>query len=276
MHFTKAHGAGNDFILIDVRNEGEHDYNAIAPKLCHRQTGIGADGLLLLLPSNTCDARMRIVNADGSEAEMCGNGIRAFAKYLYVTGYGNKRIYDIETLAGVMRPEIILDDNGLVAGVKVNMGKPGLDCADVPVVGEGRCLNRTLEALGKTFTYSSARTGVPVTAIPVDDPKTFDRLTYGPAIENLPLFPERTNVAFFKVLDRNNIEMRIWERGAGPTLACGTGCCGTAVLCALNGLTERSVDIHLALATIHIDWEEDGTVFMTGPAELVFDGDIYG
>ena len=275
MHFTKVHGAGNDFILIDIRKEQERDYNAMAPKLCHRQTGIGADGLLLLMKSNEADIRMRIINKDGSNAEMCGNGIRAFAMYAYVAGIVSKLEFAVETDAGIMRPRLILDENGHVASVRVNMGKPGLLCSEVPVVGEGQCLNRTLEALGKSFTYSAVRMGNPIAAVPVEDPKTFDLYTYGPAIEKHPLFPEHTNVAFFKVLDRENVEMRIWERGAGPTLACGTGSCGTAVLCAENGLTERSVNIHLELATLHIDWEEDGTVYMTGPAELVFDGEVY-
>ncbi|MDL2235713.1 diaminopimelate epimerase [Christensenellaceae bacterium OttesenSCG-928-L17] len=273
MQFTKVHGAGNDFALIDIRNAPPHDYNRLAPVLCHRQTGIGADGLLLLDHSNIADIRMRIVNYDGSEAEMCGNGIRAFARYVYERGILPGVEFSIETLAGIMRPKVVLDENGKVTGVRVDMGKPGVLCADVPVVGEGHCLGRTLEVLGKTFTFSSARTGVPVTAVPVDDPKTFDLYTYGPAIENHPFFPERTNVCFFRVIDRHTVEMRVWERGAGATLACGTGSCGTAVLCAMNGLTERSVDIQLELATVHIDWEADNTVYMTGPAAIVFDGE---
>lgn len=275
MHFTKVHGAGNDFILVDTRKEGQHDYAALARKLCHRQTGIGADGLLLLSKSPTCDVNMRIINADGSEAEMCGNGLRAFAKYAYVVGIVSKLEFTVETIGGVMRPKILLDELGQVSAVQVNMGKPGLQCREVPVEGKGICLNRELKALDKTFRFSSVRMGVPVTAVEVDDLETFDLLTYGPAIESHALFPERTNVAFFKVLDKENVQVRIWERGAGNTLACGTGACGTAVLCAENGVTGRNVNIHLALATLQIEYAPDGIVYMTGPAELVFDGDVY-
>ncbi|MDL2218005.1 diaminopimelate epimerase [Christensenellaceae bacterium OttesenSCG-928-M15] len=275
MRFTKVHGAGNDFILIDARKEQEHDYNTLAKRLCHRQTGIGADGLLILNSSKDADLDMRIINNDGSDAEMCGNGIRCFAKYAYVMGIVAKLEFTVQTGAGILVPKIMLDEGGIVSGVRVNMGKPGFLSCEVPVVGEGLCLNRPIEALGEVFTFSSVRVGNPVTAVEVDDPKTFDVRKYGPAIEKHPYFPERTNVAFFKVLDRENVEMRIWERGAGPTLACGTGACGTAVLCAKNGLTERKVNIHLELATLEIEWADDDTVYMTGPAELVFDGDIY-
>ncbi|MDL2258509.1 diaminopimelate epimerase [Eubacteriales bacterium OttesenSCG-928-K08] len=275
MRFTKVHGAGNDFVLIDAREFPDFDFVSVVPKICHRQVGVGADGILLVLNSDTCDIKMRIINSDGSEAEMCGNGIRAFAKYVYERGVIKSPSFDVETLAGVMRPELVIDDEGKVTAVRVDMGKPGIECEDVPVQGEGQCLNRSLNVHGRRFTYSSVRTGVPVTAVPVEDPKTFDVLTYGPAIEHHAVFPERTNVAFIKVVDRNNIEMRIWERGAGPTLACGTGSCGVAVICALNGDTERSVDVHLELATLHIDWLENGTVMMTGPAELVYDGELH-
>lgn len=274
MQFTKVHGLGNDFVMINAMAAPVRDYNAITPTLCHRQTGVGADGLLIALPSKTSDIRMRIINADGSEAEMCGNGIRAFAKYVYERGLIDRTTFSIETLAGEMKPVLLLDEIGKVKAVRVDMGKPGLQCEDVPVEGTGYCLNRTLTAAGKEFTYSSVRTGVPITTVPVDDPKTFDIRTYGPAIERHPVFPQRTNVSFFRIIDRNNIEMRIWERGAGPTLACGTGACGTAVLCAMNGLTERSVDVHLELGALHIEWAQDNTVYMTGPAELVFDADF--
>ncbi|HWR24363.1 MAG TPA: diaminopimelate epimerase [Feifaniaceae bacterium] len=274
MRFAKVHGLGNDFLLIDAVQAPKRDYNAIAPVLCHRQTGVGADGLLLALPSSVCDVQMRIVNGDGSEAEMCGNGIRAFAKYVYERGLVKKKAFTVETLAGVIRPQLLLDEGGSVTGVRVDMGKPLFDCADVPASGTGECLNRRLTALGREFIVSSVRMGVPHTAVMVDDPKTFDLRTYGPAIERHEMFPQRTNVNFFRVIDHNNIEMRTWERGAGATLACGTGCSGTAALCAKNGLVGRSVDVHLELGKLHIDWAEDGTVYMTGPAEIVFEADF--
>ncbi len=274
MRFTKVHGLGNDFLLINTMQEPERDYLAIAPVLCHRQTGVGADGLLLVAPSTVCDIRMRIINADGNEAEMCGNGIRAFAKYVYERGIVPKPAFTVETLAGVIKPELLLDEDGAVTGVRVDMGKPLFDCKEIPAMGEGECRNRTLTALGREFAFSSVRMGVPHTAVQVDDPKSFDLRTYGPAIERHPMFPQRTNVNFFRVIDRNNIEMRTWERGAAATLACGTGSTGTAVLCAKNGLTERSVNVHLELGILHIDWAEDGTAFMTGPAEIVFEADF--
>lgn len=274
MRFTKVHGLGNDFLLIEAMQAPARDYNAVAPILCHRQTGVGADGLLIVLPSSTCDIRMRIINADGSEAEMCGNGIRAFSKYVYERGLVKKTAFAVETLAGEIKPQLLLDESGHVTGVRVDMGKPLFDCTDIPVVGVGECLNRKLTALDKEFTFSSVRMGVPHTAVQVDDPKTFDLRTYGPAIERHATFPQRTNVNFFRVIDRNSIEMRTWERGAAATLACGTGSCGTAVLCARNGLTGRSVDVHLELGVLHIDWAEDGTVYMTGPAEIVFEADF--
>lgn len=274
MQFTKVHGAGNDFIIIDATKGSERDYASLAPILCNRQTGIGADGLLIALPSDTCDIRMRIINQDGSEAEMCGNGIRAFGKYVYERKLVQKPVLTVETIAGVIIPELLLDENGKVNAVRVNMGKPSFDCKDIPAQGEGECLNRSLTAGGRTFSYSSVRMNIPHTGIEVENAKTFDLYTYGPIIEHLPLFPERTNVDFYHVLDHENVEMRVWERGAGATLACGTGACATAVLCAALGKTGRKVNIHLQLATLFIEWAEDGSVYMTGPAELVFDGEM--
>ncbi|HPY36338.1 MAG TPA: diaminopimelate epimerase [Clostridia bacterium] len=273
MHFIKGHGLGNDFIIVDGRFNKELDYGYAAKVLCHRQTGVGADGLLVLLPSKTAAFKMRIFNADGSEAEMCGNGIRVFAKYLHEAGLISAKTFEIETLSGNMLPELILDESGRVEAVRVNMGKPNFKCEEIPVKGSP-CQNSTLTALGREFCFSSVRVGVPVTAVPVAEPEDFDLRAYGPAIEKHALFPEGTNVSFFKVLDAKNIIMRIWERGAGPTLACGTGASGTAVLCSLNGLCERRVHMHLPLGKLFIEWENDGFVYMSGPAELVFEADF--
>ncbi|MDR1620542.1 MAG: diaminopimelate epimerase [Clostridiales bacterium] len=272
MRFTKVHGAGNDFILIDACLNSGYDFRAIAPMLCHRHTGIGADGLLIAEPSASCDIRMRIINSDGSEAEMCGNGIRAFSKYAYERGLVNKQSFTVETLSGVIEPTLLLT-GGNVTAVRVNMGNPLFHSADIPVAGEGNCLNRTLCVNEQTFVFSAVRVGVPHAIIEVEDPKTFAVNTIGPMIERDPLFPERINVDFYRVLDRENIEMRVWERGAGPTLACGTGACATAVLCAANGKTERRAYVHLALDTLFIEWPTDGDVYMTGPAQIVFDGE---
>ena len=272
MQFTKVHGLGNDFIVLDGRGE-DRDYIALAKKLCHRQTGIGADGLLIILPSDKADIRMRIVNSDGSEAEMCGNGIRCFAKYVYERGIVPKIEFGVETLAGIMRPKIVLVD-GKVGGVTVDMGEPYLECAEIPVVGEGRCIDRELTVQGKTLKYTTVLVGVPHTTIYVDDPTDKQWMALGWDVEHASVFPRRTNVNFVHVVDDHTVIARTFERGCGPTLACGTGACSVAVASFLNGFTGRSVDVQIELGTLHIDWAEDNHVYMTGPAELVYDGEI--
>ncbi len=272
MRFTKVHGLGNDFILLDGREE-THDYRALAPRLCHRQTGIGADGLLILEASETADVRMRIVNADGSEAEMCGNGIRCFAKYVYERGVVCEPAFSVETLAGIMRPALVLRD-GKVDGVTVDMGKPYLECAEIPVAGEGRCIDRALTVRGRSLRYTSVLVGVPHTILYVDDPTDPAWMDLGWDIEHASVFPKRTNVNFVCVTDEHTLVMRTFERGCGPTLACGTGACSAAVASYLNGKTGRSVDVKLELGSLHIDWAEDNHVYMTGPAEIVYTGEI--
>jgi diaminopimelate epimerase len=272
MHFTKVHGLGNDFILLDGRKE-TLDYNALAVRLCRRQTAIGADGLLILLESKTADIRMRIVNADGSEAEMCGNGIRCFAKYAFECGIVNKTEFSVETLAGVMRPKLTVKD-GIVTGVTVDMGEPFLQCEEIPVVGTGACIDRELAAGGEALRYTSVLVGVPHTVIYVNDPTDKKWMNMGWEIEHASVFPKRTNVNFAHVVDDHTVILRTFERGCGPTLACGTGACGTAVASALNKKTGRSVDVKIELGTLHIDWAEDNHVYMTGPAEIVFEGEI--
>ncbi|HWP21920.1 MAG TPA: diaminopimelate epimerase [Candidatus Cryosericum sp.] len=272
MRFTKVHGLGNDFILLDGRKE-TLDYNALAVRLCHRQTGIGADGLLILLESKTADLRMRIINADGSEAEMCGNGIRCFAKYAFECGIVNKTEFSVETLAGVMRPKLTVN-GGVVTGVTVDMGEPFLQCEEIPVAGTGTCIDREIVINGEPLRYTSVLVGVPHTTIFVDDPTDKKWMNMGWDIEHASVFPKRTNVDFAHVVNDHTVILRTFERGCGPTLACGTGACGTAVACALNGKTTRSVDVNIALGTLHIDWAEDNHVYMTGPAEIVFEGEI--
>ena len=277
MHLTKVHGLGNDFLLINAIGQPEKEYNAIAPALCHRQTGIGADGLLIVETSAIADVKMRIINSDGSEAEMCGNGIRAFSKYVYERGIVKEKVFSIETLAGIMRPSLTVQD-GVVTGITVDMGKPGITCGDVPVISgapESPCIQKTITVGDQSFTYSSVRVGVPHTAVFVEDPVTFDLRTYGPLIEHAKEFPQRTNVNFVKVVDQNTVIQRTWERGCGPTLACGTGACSTAVCCIMAGLTGRKVEIKLELGSLFIEWpDEDSHVFMTGPAEIVFETDV--
>ena len=272
MKFTKMHGLGNDFLVIDARRLPDADFAALARRLCHRHTGVGADGLLLVLESGAADVRMRIVNSDGSEAEMCGNGIRCFAKYVYERGIVNESAFSVETLAGIMRPELLLED-GRVSQVRVDMGEPALSCADIPVLGEGRCIERALDVGGRTLTVTSVRVGVPHTILFVDDLAAADVAGLGAQIERHSAFPQRTNVDFVQCLDARTVEVRTWERGCGRTLACGTGACSVAVACALTERTGRSVDVRIELGTLHIDWAADNHVYMTGPAALVCEGE---
>ncbi|MBQ5991469.1 MAG: diaminopimelate epimerase [Clostridia bacterium] len=272
MRFFKMHGLGNDFVLFDGRALENTDWNALAVKVCNRHTGVGADGALILLNSAAADVRMRIFNADGSEAEMCGNGIRAFARYAFENGVVRGTEFTVETGAGVMKPRIILK-NGCVDGVRVDMGEPKIESKDVPVKVDGRAIDRTLTAEDRTFPFSSVRVGVPHTMVFVDPLIESDVPKYGPLIEHDPLFPERTNVDFVQVLSSDRIKMRTWERGCGCTLACGTGACAAAVACALGGRTGRKVAVELARGTLLIEWSEaDNHVYMTGPAENVFSG----
>lgn len=275
MRFTKVHGLGNDFVLFDAREAGDTDFCAMAPAVCARRTGVGADGLLLVCVSNVADIRMRIINADGSEAEMCGNGIRAFAKYVYEAGIVRAEAFPVETPAGVMHPRLTVED-GVVTAVTVDMGRPLLQSGEVPTTGTGMCIGRTMEMDGVSLRYSSARIGVPHTIVFVDDPTDPKWMDMGGKIERAAQFPQRTNVNFVHIIDRTHIQMRTFERGCGPTLACGTGASSAVVLCAAEGLTERSADVQVALGTIHIDWAEDGHVYMTGPAACAFSGDWEG
>ena len=272
--FSKVHGLGNDFILIDARSADPRNYCELAPVLCHRHTGIGADGLLLVLNSDCADIRMRIINSDGSEAEMCGNGIRAFSKYVFENSIVAKQNLSVETLAGIIHPKVILDASGTVNGICVDMGEPVWDCKSIPVVGTDTFLNQELTVWDKSFRVSSVLVGVPHTVVPVDDLDSIDVDKYGAAIEHASIFPRKTNVNFVQVLDRNNIRVRTWERGCGRTLCCGTGSSSTVAVCARNGLTDRLVNVQVELGHLHIEWRENNHLFMTGPAETVFSGEI--
>lgn len=273
MLFSKMHGLGNDFILINGLEGSEQDYNALAAIVCDRHLGIGADGLEVVLPSDAADLRMRIINSDGSEAEMCGNGIRCFAKYVYEKGIIDKTTFTVETLAGIMEPELIVED-GIVKLVKVNMGKPGLERSDIPMIGaKGMVLDEAIDVDGDEYKISAMLVGVPHTMVFVDDAESAPLYEIGPKIENHKLFPQRTNVNFVEVINDGEIKVRTWERGAGVTLACGTGCCASVVAAALTGRTARKATVHLMEGDLIIDWTEDGTIFMTGPAINVFEGE---
>ncbi|MEL7609223.1 MAG: diaminopimelate epimerase [Bacillota bacterium] len=274
MRFTKAHGLGNDFILIDARFCMPRDLGALARRMCDCKTGVGADGLLLIVPSEKADIGMRIINSDGSSAEMCGNGIRCFAKYCYERGIVTSGSFTVETLAGVMRPELLLAD-GAVAGVCVDMGKPSFARDSIPMLGEGECIDAPLEVDGKTLEVSALLMGVPHTVLFVENAADPAWMLLGAKIEPHPAFPRHTNVNFAELVGPNALRVRTYERGCGPTLACGTGACAVAVAAAKSGRTDRSVAVELALGKLHILWEDDGSVKMTGPAELVFDGEYF-
>ena len=276
MKITKMHGLGNDFIVFFDEGTVELDVTDMAQRLCDRHTGIGADGLVIVMPSEVADVRMRIINSDGSEAEMCGNGIRCFAKYAYDRKIITKDIFTVETLAGIMTPEIIAED-GVAKLVKVNMGKPTFTASAIPMAVEAeKVIDYTIDVDGTSYVVSSVLLGVPHTEVFVDDVKTVPLTVLGPKIEKHPLFPKGTNVNFVQVVNENTVKVGTWERGAGATLACGTGSCSSAVMAHEKGLTGRSVDVQLYLGTLHIDYDEDGTVYMTGPAAEVFSLELEG
>ncbi|OPX86778.1 MAG: Diaminopimelate epimerase [Pelotomaculum sp. PtaB.Bin104] len=275
MHFTKVQGLGNDFILVNCFEDKLKgiDLSKLAVKACDRHFGIGADGLVLLLPSETADVNMRIFNLDGSEAEMCGNVIRCAAKYLFEHGLVKESRIRVQTLAGLMQPELIIKD-GCVQLVRVDMGEPHLERREIPMDGPpGRVIGEPLEAAGITYQVTAVSMGNPHCIIFVPDVDQAPLPVAGPAIERHSLFPRRTNVEFIQVINHNEVKMRVWERGAGETMACGTGACATAVACVLNALTNRRVTVHLQAGDLLIEWEADNHVYMTGPAEEVFTGE---
>lgn len=273
MEFQKMHGLGNDFILMDEIDPKKYDLKALAIKLCDRHQGIGADGIILILPSEIADVKMRIINSDGSEAEMCGNGIRCFAKYVYDNRINTAKSFTIETGAGVMIPELIVE-NEKVLFVKVNMGAPQLERSMIPMLGAaGKVINEPLQIAGKDYKITSLLMGVPHTIVFIESLEEDELISIGKQIEKHPSFPKGTNVNFVTVLNDHEINVRTWERGAGRTLACGTGSCASAVASALNGLTGKEVTVHLALGDLFIEWV-DGIVYMTGSANHVFAGEV--
>ena len=273
LEFVKLHGAGNDFVVLDsLRGELDGvDLSSLAVRMCDRHFGIGADGLVLVLPSGGARYRMRIFNSDGSEAEMCGNGIRCFARYLCNRGMAGESM-TVETLAGVRTIDVVTTGSSEV-GFRVNMGAPGLDAEQIPVSGfEGRMISRPLEVDGARFDITCVSMGVPHCVIFVDSTADVPLWQLGPAVETHSAFPRGTNVEFAEVLKRDEVKVRVWERGAGITLACGTGACATVVAGVLNGIMDRKAMVHLPGGDLQIHWQEGGEVYMTGPAEEVFTG----
>ena len=274
MDFVKMHGLGNDFVFIEDKTGQDKDYTALARAMCNRHTGIGADGLIVIVDSRVADVRMRIINSDGSEAEMCGNGIRCFAKYVDDNGIIEKKRFTVETPAGIMEPEITVGADNKAELITINMGRPSFNRSEIPMEGaEGRVLNEDLCVNGANWKITSLLMGVPHTVTYVDDVDTVDIEKIGPLFEKHEAFPKHTNINFAQQMDDRTVKVRTWERGAGATLACGTGSCSVAVASFLNGRTGREVDIQLPLGTLHIEYrEEDGNVYMTGPAAVSFTG----
>lgn len=271
MLITKMHGLGNDFIIVEGAKDDGADYISLARKICERHLSVGADGIMVVLPSEKADIRMRIINSDGSEAEMCGNGIRCFARYVYDRGIVPKLNMEVETLAGIIRPEIILDD-GKTGKVKVNMGKPEFERGRIPMQGTGSALKESLVIDGVVLDYSTLLLGVPHSVVFTDGIEMIDTASIGPKFEKHELFPRKTNVNFIEIIDRHTIRNKTWERGAGFTLACGTGSCASVVAANLRGLIENRAIVKVPAGELEIEYAADGNVFMTGPAEYVFEG----
>jgi diaminopimelate epimerase len=283
INFAKMHGLGNDFILIDCRHVELNNLSELSKKLCNRRFGVGADQMLLLFDSIHADFMMRIFNADGSEVEMCGNGIRCLAKYIWDRNLSGKKILHIETLAGIIMPE----KTGEM--VKVDMGEPIFEPEKIPIRiteesnpplppfdkgGCGGIIDYPLQIEDREFRVTCVSMGNPHSVIFVENLSHFPVTYYGPKVENQPLFPKKTNVEFIEVLNPTEIKMRVWERGSGETMACGTGASAAAVASSMKGLTEKNVIIHLLGGDLFIEWAGDNHVYMTGPAEEVFEGSI--
>lgn len=287
MRFTKMHGIGNDYIYVNCFDEQVEDPVALAPVISDRHRGVGADGLILIAPSQTADVRMRIFNADGSEAEMCGNGIRCVAKYTYehklVRAGGEFSVpgqrsfstsLTIETGNGILTVGLIIDDNDKVRKVCVNMGQPVLSPRDIPVNLPGeKVITQPIDVLGQELLMTCVSMGNPHAVFFCDDVRLIELEKLGPAIEKHNLFPNRINVHFVQINNPSEFTMRTWERGSGITMACGTGACAACVASALNGRQGRICTGHLPGGDLGLNWcEEDNCVYMTGPAEEVFEG----
>ena len=275
MKFTKMHGIGNDYVYVNCFKETVEHPSEAAIKVSDRHFGIGSDGLILIKPSEVADGKMEMYNADGSQGAMCGNGIRCVAKYMYDYGITDKTSISVETKSGIKYLDLTIRD-GKVDTVKVNMGTPILKAADIPVRSEKeQVINEPVMVDGKEWKITCVSMGNPHAITYIDDVKNLEIEKIGPKFENHEIFPDRVNTEFVHVIDRNTVEMRVWERGSGETLACGTGACAVAVSSILNGLTEEEVTVKLLGGDLKIFWDRtENKVYMTGSATTVFDGEI--
>lgn len=275
MKFTKMQGLGNDYVYVNCFEEKIENPPAVARYVSDRHFGIGSDGLIMINPSEVADFEMEMYNADGSRGEMCGNGIRCVAKYVYDYGLTDKTQISVETLGGIKYLDLTVED-GKVSQVKVDMGKPELEADLIPIISEReQVIDEPIEVDGKEYHMTGVSMGNPHAVIYVDDVKGLDLEKIGPKFENHERFPKRINTEFVHCIDRQTVEMRVWERGSGETLACGTGACAVAVSSILNNLTDTRVTVKLLGGDLQIEWDrEKDRVFMTGPATVVFDGVI--
>lgn len=275
MKFTKMQGCGNDYVYINCFKETVENPSELAIKVSNRNFGIGSDGLILICPSEVADVKMAMYNADGSQSQMCGNGVRCVGKYAYDYGLVTKETITVETLAGIKTLQLHVEQ-GKVASVTVDMGVPEIKPELVPVVAEENVIAKPVEVCGRQYELTCVSMGNPHAVTFVEDTALVDIESIGPEFEHHPMFPERTNTEFIQILGEQEINMRVWERGSGETLACGTGACASVYACLLNGKTKEEVTVHLLGGDLHIKYEkESGHIFMTGPAVTVFDGELF-
>ena len=274
--FTKMHGLGNDYVYIDCTEEQKiKNISSLAQFISNRHFGVGSDGLILICKSDIADFKMRMFNYDGTEAEMCGNGIRCVGKFVYDKGLTKKDNITVETLAGIKKLKFNIKE-GNVETVEVDMGEPILEPYKIPVISEEAIVkNLKIKARENEFKFTCVSMGNPHAITIVDNTKDFNIEKYGPVLEKDEHFPRRANIEFIELVDKNNIKMRVWERGAGETLACGTGACASVVACALNGYIENEANVELLGGTLKIRWDkENNHIYITGPATTVFEGEI--
>lgn len=275
MKFTKMHGIGNDYVYVNCFKEEIKNPSELAKFVSNRNFGVGSDGLILIRPSEKADFQMDMYNSDGSQAEMCGNGIRCVGKYVYDYGLTDKTQITVDTLAGIKYLDLTVEE-GKVSKIRVNMGEPILKPELVPVISPADpAVDIPIEVKGKQYHMTCVSMGNPHAVIFMDHVKDLNIEVVGPHFENHTCFPKRTNTEFVEILDRNTVNMRVWERGAGETLACGTGACATAVACVLNDKTDNNITVHLLGGDLQIEWDrETNQIYMTGPATTVFDGEL--
>lgn len=272
LSFVKMHGIGNDYLYLDAREQVPEDLPGLAVRMSAQHFGCGSDGIILIMKSDCADFRMRMFNNDGSESGMCGNGLRCVARYCHDLGLTDKTEFTVETGAGLKTVSLTLDENGKTKLVRAGMGAPVLDGKKIPSVAEGEpVIGHKITVNGREYAFTLVNMGNPHAVCFVEDPDTAPVTVDGPAVECHPDFPEKTNVEFVQVIDRTHIRMRVWERGTGETLACGTGACAVAVACVLNGLCDRKVAVTLPGGTLNIEWCED-QVYQQGPATFVYSG----